>query len=241
MKSSKKRKKAYKPKGFQTKLTAIDKALFSKVLEKYKEASAIYEFEMTLHLESVIEKMEAYLKAHNLQEMPKHGLLEIYDETDAAIAIVMAEVDYLNWEVAVDTSLYNFETGDVTNVPFYVELPDLNYTELMEGSKASVKRNSGFKTRWKGLQKEVAEDLCETLPIGYTIVRTMYSVKFQAKFKNKALFDEFKMLRNLRDEGLLLPFVELAEESLLEPMTEEEILGRLNAMNINQDLLNKVA
>lgn len=178
-----------------------------------------YTFSMDFILERVKEKLQAFHDQHSLildtQDrgifIPESVVIDAYNQGDLIIALKLQQVTCMDWLVGVDTHLYNRETDKVLTIPLQVRLEGLTYTELNQGAKVSVKRESGFKTRWRGLEKELNDhykNYDEHDLTGFEIVQTQIKIVGDCYFVNYSMYKENLFLRGLRDHDTLISFME---------------------------------
>lgn len=176
-------------------------------------------FSMEFILERVKEKLQAFHDQHGLtldtQDkgifIPESVVIDAYNQDDLIIALKLQQVTCMDWLVGVDTHLYNRETDEVLTVPFQVRLDGLTYLEVNHGAKVSVERKGGFKTRWKGLEKELNNHYKEYDDhdlTGFKIVQTQIKIVGDCHFINYSMYKENLFLRGLRSEGVLIQFLE---------------------------------
>lgn len=176
-------------------------------------------FSMEFILERVKEKLQAFHDQHGLtldkQDkgifIPESVVIDAYHQDDLIIALKLQQVNCMDWLVGVDTHLYNRETDEVLTVPFQVRLEGLTYLEVNQGAKVSIERKGGFKTRWKGLEKELNDHYKEYDDhdlTGFEIVQTQIKIVGDCYFVNYAMYKENLFLRGLRDHDALISFME---------------------------------
>lgn len=169
----------------------------------------LYEFEMQFVIEDVNHEIDAYRTMNNLDEdayCPEWVTVQAYKEQDLIIALKMSQLktpEY--WECAIASHFLNHETNDVHTIHFYVELPEMPHIELMNGSKVTLNRGSGIKTRWKGLQTELMDFWKkEGVPEGYKLMQSDVHLKAQAKFLNYEMYKQHHTLLLHRSQGNLI-------------------------------------
>lgn len=169
----------------------------------------LYEFEMQFVIEDVNQEIEAFRTLNSLDEdayCPEWVTVQAYKEQDLIIALKMSQLktpEY--WECAIASHFLNHETNDVHTIHFYVELTEMPHIELMNGSKVTLNRGSGIKTRWKGLQTELMDFWKqEGVPEGYELMRSDVYLRAQAKFLNYEKYKEHHTLLRYRSQGNLI-------------------------------------
>lgn len=168
-----------------------------------------YEFDMQFVIEEVNEKIEAWRTENDMPEdayCPEWLVIQTYEQQDLIIALKMQQLQSPTyWEVGIDGHFWNAEKEDVYTIPFYIELPEMNHEQLMNGCDVKINRGAGIKTRWKGLQTEMLDHWHEVgCPDGYDLIKSQAYLKAQAKFKSPQMLLEHEAMLKWRDEGLLI-------------------------------------
>ena len=167
-----------------------------------------YEFDMEYEIEAVNRAVDDWREQYDVAEdayCPEWVAIDIYQQQDLIIALKMQQLqDPTYWQVGIDSYLYNSETDDIKAIPFSVELPEMSYTDLLNGGTVSVDRGNGIKTRWKGLQNEMIANWETENNSGYEVIKSLVYIKAEAKFKNARMLSEFEYMIKMRDRGLLI-------------------------------------
>lgn len=167
-----------------------------------------YEFDMEFEIEVVNRALDEWRVQSGAAEdayCPEWVVIDTYQQQDLIIALKMKQIqDPEFWQIGIDSHFYCAETDDVFTIPFSIELPQMSHAELMSGCEVSVKRESGFKTRWKGLQEEMIANWESENLDGYELIKSQVYLKAQAKFKNAQMLREFEYMVKARDQGLLV-------------------------------------
>lgn len=203
MKPIKKRHKKFNPHKLQHRA----------VSQHAQEVNALYSFEATYNIETVLEKLLQLSRGTDgvltdlKSSYPDHIVLEAYDQQDLILAVnqrLVQTPEY--WEVSAQAVYYNYDTEVVTDVPFYVELPRMTYSELIRGSHVKVKRESGFTTRWGGLNNELRNFVADShVPAKSLRIQTNVCLRMEAHFIDASCYDLYHSYLKLRDMGALLP------------------------------------
>ena len=197
---SKLRKKKYNPNKLQQ-------------LKRHKETerlNTLYTFQAEYVLENVIHKLHALSELNGIPKgtspLPAHIVLEAYEEQDLILAVnqnLIQTPEY--WEIVAQTEYYNADIKEVFVIPFYVELPSMRFMDLIKPNPLKVHRGSSIKTRWQGLNTEIKNNnLSETIPDGFTFVRTQVRLTAHAKFIDKKTYDLYHKYLKLRSLDLLI-------------------------------------
>lgn len=222
MSKIKKRNKSYNPKKLNPERVRQLQAEAAQAKEDIENSKKLYELSMEFVAEDtkrIHEELEQKAK-HIIAEMRKkfvdHGFPDepinlpydiavmTYQAQDLAIALVMEQVENPDlWVVGVDTHLVH-ETdpeAEVITNHYREDLPSMSFIELMSGSKASVDRGNGLRTRWRGLSCEVSKQI--DAPEGYIVAQMQVYFSADVQFKNVDLFREFNAMLKWRDNEFI--------------------------------------
>lgn len=142
---------------------------------------------------------------------PESVVIDAYGQNDMIIALKMQQVTCTEWQVEAETHLYNDDTEEFVTVPYAIGLSGITYGELTSGSKVTVPRKGGFKTRWQGLKKELDDGYDEYKErdlTNFRVIQTHVCFIGECYFVNYKMYQEFLFMRGLRDQGVLIESLE---------------------------------
>ena len=188
-------------------------------LAKWKNLDLLYEFEMDFVVEHINKTIDSYIAENNLQEgdyLPSSMVIEAYQQQDLMIVLkekLIKKPEF--WHIGIDSHFYNAELDKVYTIPFSIDIPSMNYHQLMEGCDIKVAIVDELKTikgEWKGLQKEmIANWERQGIPEGYDLIQSQVKIVAQAHYVDQDCFDRFEKLAAYREKGLLIKFLEQLE------------------------------
>jgi hypothetical protein len=191
-------------------------------LAKWKNLDLLYEFEMDFVVEHINKTIDSYIAENKLQEgdyLPRSVVIEAYQQQDLIIVLkeqLIKKPEF--WHIGIDSHFYNPELDKVHTIPFSIDIPAMNYHQLMEGCDIKVAIVDGLKTikgEWKGLQKEmIANWVRQGIPEGYELIQSQVKIVAQAHYMNQDCFDRFEKLAAYREKGLLIKFLEQLESKV---------------------------
>lgn len=135
-----------------------------------------------------------WLKKNDKEDVPT-ALLYPHIEGDLIIAIKHRLISLeQKWNIKM-----TFELTDGTEAELVFDLPKAHLGDI-KTDKATFKidRGNGIKTRWKGLDKEIADMLKPLEAEGVGCVRTWSYISVETSFKSKADYSYFVQEKTLR-------------------------------------------
>lgn len=235
MKSTKpKKRKIAQSQKSRTPISSIDRArqvMQQKEQEAYEaeqnRIAAILNKTHVLSMEFTIEalkkKFDAFHVAHDFDPqakdksifIPEFVTIDAYNQHDLVIALQMQHVDCVDWLVGVDTHFFDYDTEEIKTIPFQAQLRGISYLEINTGSKAAVLRDGGFKTRWKGLDRELEDEYkAQNLAPGFKAIRTEMKIVGECKFKHYGAYREYQFFKSLVEKGTLIEYLEVMSKQL---------------------------
>ena len=174
---------------------------------------------MDFVLEHVKEKLDAFHAEHGLSMdpqdksifIPESVVIDAYNQDNLIIALKMQQVNCSDWMIGVDTHLYNYDTEEVLTIPYQVKLDCMTYAQVQNETKVTVDRPGGFKTRWKGLSKELEDhykNYKERDLTGFSVIQTQMKFAGECYFVSYKMYLEYLFMNGLRNEGVLMEFLE---------------------------------
>ncbi|WP_257222598.1 hypothetical protein [Acinetobacter sp. YH12135] len=169
-------------------------------------AAGPYELSMTFSVDEVNDVVEQYREEHHLEDSeatPEHVAYSVYSG-DLIICLknLLIPLDQ-EWLLGIDSHYYNAETDEVMTVPVQFQMPKMNFNEFKFGSKLTVDRGHGLKTRWRGINEELNEILLADVPVGFTRVRSDAKLSCFTGFTDYSCLKEFNFVKKLiRKHGL---------------------------------------
>lgn len=169
-------------------------------------AQGPYELSMTFCIDEVNSVVDEYREEQALadEEMtPEHVAYSVY-HGDLIICLknLLIPLDQ-EWHLGVDSHYYNPETDEVMTVPVQFQMPKMNFNEFKFGSKLSVDRGHGLKTRWRGINEELNEILLADVPVGFNRVRSDAKLSCLTGFTDYNCLKEFNFVKKvMRTNGL---------------------------------------
>lgn len=148
----------------------------------------------------VIESITSKWLETNTEEDVPTKLLYPHIKGDLIIALKHRLIELVqNWTVTMTFYLRNDETGEREEVELDFQLPICHMKELKsEESNLKIDRGHGVKTRWKGLDKEIAEALKPLEEEGLICEATEAYLAVTTPFKSKEDYSYFMQEKQLR-------------------------------------------
>ncbi|MBB4835439.1 hypothetical protein [Acinetobacter schindleri] len=169
-------------------------------------AQGPYELSMTFCIDEVNSVVDEYREEQALEDeemTPEHVAYSVY-HGDLIICLknLLIPLDQ-EWHLGVDSHYYNPETDEVMTVPVQFQMPKMNFNEFKFGSKLSVDRGHGLKTRWRGINEELNEILLADVPVGFNRVRSDAKLSCLTGFTDYNCLKEFNFVKKvMRTNGL---------------------------------------
>jgi len=161
---------------------------------------------MTFCIDEVNSVVDEYREEQALEDeemTPEHVAYSVY-HGDLIICLknLLIPLDQ-EWHLGVDSHYYNPETDEVMTVPVQFQMPKMNFNEFKFGSKLSVDRGHGLKTRWRGINEELNEILLADVPVGFNRVRSDAKLSCLTGFTDYNCLKEFNFVKKvMRTNGL---------------------------------------
>ncbi|MEQ1369221.1 hypothetical protein ABLT80_09130 [Acinetobacter schindleri] len=174
--------------------------------KQQQAAQGPYELSMTFCIDEVNSVVDEYREEQALEDeemTPEHVAYSVY-HGDLIICLknLLIPLDQ-EWHLGVDSHYYNPETDEVMTVPVQFQMPKMNFNEFKFGSKLSVDRGHGLKTRWRGINEELNEILLADVPVGFNRVRSDAKLSCLTGFTDYNCLKEFNFVKKvMRTNGL---------------------------------------
>lgn len=174
-----KRKKKYNP---------------NKLLEQAKAKTGQFHDLYMYYDNNLVDKITAQWKSQYPKVDLPIKMLYPHVAGDLMIAVQNRGIDLVQkWEVRMIFSLLHVETQATEEVELSFDLPVMHITEI-NNKKSDIKiiRDSGFKSRWKGLDAEIYDAIKPLEAEGFVCLQQMAEVKTTAKFLTVADYLAFR-------------------------------------------------
>lgn len=191
----------------QKKFLALKAKREAEIQQKQQQAAqGPYELSMTFCIDEVNSVVDEYREEQHLEDAemtPEHVAYSVY-HGDLIICLknLLIPLDQ-EWHLGVDSHYYNSETDEVMTVPVQFQMPKMHFNEFKFGSKLSVDRGHGLKTRWRGINEELNEILLADVPVGFERVRSDAKLSCWTGFTDYNCLKEFNFVKKvMRTQGL---------------------------------------
>lgn len=140
-----------------------------------------------------------WLETNSGEDVPTK-LLYPHIKGDLIIAIKHRLIDFVQkWTITMTLNIRNVETDEAEEVEVDFQLPECHLQEVKSAdSNIKIDRGHGLKSRWKGLDKELAEALKPLEEEGFICESTFAYISVNSPFKSKEDYSYFMQEKQLR-------------------------------------------
>lgn len=219
------KKSDYAPIQESPKVLSLKKKREAEIQRKQQQAAqGPYEFSMVFCIDEVNTVIDEYRQEHQLEDAeqtPEHVAYSVY-QGDLIICLKNLLIPLeQEWCLGVDSHYYNAETDEVLTVPVQFQMPKMHFNDFKFGSKLTVDRGQGLKTRWRGINEELNEILLADVPDGFVRVRSDAKLSCNTGFTDYDCLKEFNFVKKVMRAGGLEAFKQVNEA--VKQYSEQEV------------------